>query len=52
MSGEEVILSVRVPKVVDEQLNRIAEETGRTKSQLIREAVIALIGMHRDARKP
>ena len=49
MPGGDATIIARVPKAVDEQLDKLVKETGRTKSELIREAVIALIGMHKNA---
>lgn len=51
MPGNDAMLRVRVSKAVDKELDRIAVETGRKKSELIREAVIAFIGMYRNVRK-
>jgi len=51
MPGNEAILRVRVPKAVNSELDKIAQETGRKKSELVREAVIALIGMYRNVGK-
>jgi len=51
MPGNDAVLRARVSKSVDKELDKIAKETHRTKSELIREAVIAFIGMYRNARK-
>lgn len=51
MTGNDAMLRARVSKAVDKQLDEIAKETGRVKSDLIREAVIAYIGMYRHAGK-
>ena len=51
MPGNDATLVVRVSISIDKELDRIAHETGRKKSELIREAVLALIGMYRNARK-
>ncbi|MBA7702127.1 hypothetical protein ES703_110884 [subsurface metagenome] len=51
MPGAERRIEARVPKVVDQQLEEISKETGRSKSELIREAVLAFIGMYKSARE-
>ena len=51
MSGNDATLRARVSKAVDRELEKIAKETGRKKSDLIREAVTAYIGMYRHAGK-
>jgi len=51
MPGNDAILRARVSRSVDKELDKIAEETHRNKSALIREAVIAFIGMYRNVRK-
>jgi len=51
MSGNDAMLRARVSKAVDQELDKIAAETKRKKSDLVREAVIAFIGMYRNARK-
>lgn len=45
----DVIYSVRVSEAIDRELDKIVDGTGRTKSDLIREAITALIGMMRNA---
>jgi|YNPBryunderm2012_1023409.scaffolds.fasta_scaffold52697_2 RHH-type rel operon transcriptional repressor/antitoxin RelB len=39
MSRSEVILSLRIPKVLDEKLKEIAKKTDRTRSYLVRKAL-------------
>jgi len=51
MPGNDAVLRARVSKAVDSELDKIAAETHKKKSELIREAVIAFIGMYRDVRK-
>lgn len=51
MPGNDATLRARVSKAVDKELDQIARETGRKKSELIREAIIAFIGMYRNAGK-
>lgn len=51
MSDADVMLTARVSSAVDNQLSLIAAETGRTKSDIIRDAVIAFIGMYDNAKK-
>jgi len=51
MPGNDAMLRARVSKAVDEELGKIAKETNRKKSELIREAVIAYIGMYRNVTK-
>lgn len=51
MPGDDATIIARVSKSVKRELDQIATETKRTPSDLIREAVIAFIGMYRNARK-
>ena len=51
MQGHHAKIRARVSKSVDSELDKIAAETHRKKSEIIREAVIAFIGMYRNARK-
>lgn len=51
MPGNDATIRARVSRAVNGELDKIAEETGRKKSDLIREAVIAFIGMYRHAGK-
>jgi len=51
MPGNDAMLRARVSKAIDIELDKIAKETHRKKSELIREAVIAFIGMYRHAGK-
>ncbi len=51
MPGNDAMLRTRVSAAVDDELKKIAAETHRTKSALVREAVIAFIGMYRHAGK-
>ena len=51
MPGNSATIIVRVPKAVDKKLDEIAKETGRKKSALVREAIIAFIGMYQYAKK-
>ena len=39
MPRSEVILSLRIPKVLDEKLKEIAKKTDRTRSYLVRKAL-------------
>jgi RHH-type rel operon transcriptional repressor/antitoxin RelB len=39
MLRSEVILSLRIPKVLDEKLEEIAKKTDRTRSYLVRKAL-------------
>jgi RHH-type rel operon transcriptional repressor/antitoxin RelB len=39
MLRSEVILSLRIPKVLDEKLKEIAKKTDRTRSYLVRKAL-------------
>lgn len=43
------VLSVRISSAVSKQLKRISAETGRDISDLVREAIMALIGMYNNA---
>lgn len=47
----DVALAIRFPAAMDGALEKLAEELGRSKSDLIREAAAALIGMYRNAQK-
>jgi len=51
MAGEDAQLTVRLSKAALEALEKIAKETKRTKTELAREAIVAFIGMYRNARK-
>lgn len=51
MPGDDATLIARVPASVDKRLSEIAEEQKKSKSEIIREAVIAYIGMYTHARK-
>ena len=51
MPGNDAMLRARVSKAVDKELDKIAAETHRKKSELVREAVIAFIGMYRNVSK-
>lgn len=48
---EDVLVSVRIPAAMDEELEKLSEELQRSKSELLREAIAALIGMFRNAQK-
>jgi predicted DNA-binding protein len=50
MPEPDVMLTFRASYAIDKQLERISEETGRNKSDLIREAVVAFIGMYDNAK--
>lgn len=50
--AEDVVITVRLPVAMDEELSKLSAELGRNKSELIREAIAALIGMMRNASKP
>ncbi|MFH1015499.1 MAG: ribbon-helix-helix domain-containing protein [Chloroflexota bacterium] len=50
-SPEEAPISVRINPAQLKELERLAKETGRSKSDLIREAINQLIGVY-NAAKP
>ena len=50
-SREDVTVSVRLTSAVGQQLEEIANEMGRSKSDIIREAILILIGMYNDATR-
>lgn len=45
------VVSMRLSPAVIKQLDMIAEETHKTRTELIQEAVLAFIGMYRDATR-
>lgn len=45
----ERLIALRVPAALDKKLEELAKKLKRSKSDLIREAIQTLIGMHRDA---
>ncbi len=45
----EEVVTVRLPDALIKELNALAKETGRSRTDLIREAVMALIGMYKNA---
>ena len=48
---KEVRVTLRLTSAVDEQLEQIALEMGRSKSDIIREGILILIGMYNDATR-
>lgn len=49
--AEDVIISAQVSSALNDELEKLAKETKRSKSDLIREACISLVGMYRNAAK-
>lgn len=43
------MLAVRLPKEIEERLDALAKETGRTKTYYVREAVVEYLGDLEDA---
>lgn len=50
MVERDPILSVRLSPAQERELDKIAEETGRSKAELVRESITVLIGMYKNAR--
>jgi hypothetical protein len=48
---ESVVVHARITKAMNEQLEKICEESGKNMSELGREAYQALIGAYLNARK-
>ena len=42
----DVIISVKVSQAQKKQLDKLAGETGRSQSELVREAIMALLGVY------
>jgi len=40
---EEMVLAIRLPQTIEERLDALANETGRTKTALAREAILEYI---------
>lgn len=47
----DILVATRISPAANRELEKIVLQTGRRKADLIREAIIALIGMHRGATK-
>ena len=47
----DVIISSQVPAAMNQELEKIAKETKRPKSDLIREAISSFIGMYKNAAR-
>lgn len=45
----DALISVKVSQAQKRQLNKLARETGRSPSELIREAIMALLGVYHGA---
>lgn len=43
MNQENIMLAIRLPDAIEERLNALASETGRTKTALAREAILEYI---------
>ena len=42
----DVLISVKISQAQKKQLDKLANETGRSQSELVREAIMALIGVY------
>ena len=45
---DNVLISLQLPRALDDELERLAHETKKSKSELIREGATALIGVYRN----
>jgi len=42
----DVLISVKISQAQKKQLDKLADETGRSQSELVREAIMALFGVY------
>ncbi|GAI25858.1 unnamed protein product [marine sediment metagenome] len=42
----DVLISVKINQAQKKQLDKLADETGRSQSELVREAIMALLGVY------
>jgi predicted DNA-binding protein len=45
-----VPISIKISRAQKERLDQLCEQTGRSQSELIREAIMALLGVYHGAR--
>ena len=47
----DTLVATRITPAAHKELEKIATETGKTKAELVRDAILAYIGMYRGAKQ-